>query len=349
MVPCPSFSHSEAGRNFSSPWYVLHSRMAEFVLLVILLMVAWDYFTDWRDRQAEQKKREQKVALRQKHLSFAADAPSAWEAYGDALRQAGFLSEAILAFEEAKRRLGTPSSVAPSPVTPEGNPELPGSPALASLPEPEANADKDMLISGRQSGTVNVLLSMGTISDPLYEERSEIPALIVPASELVPVANWEEENALAVVPDEIPAASLLVPAFHVDASAGYGLDNKIRLVQLEIAQNANPEKYGHSIATREQTCRMCGFLNGPDRTHCANCGIALPVQTFLDTLHSRDMRQEFIRDVTRVGLNLAIVFTCIWFVSWLDPLAKFSIAFAALIVIPMKLLQRLGDPQEREL
>lgn len=323
--------------------------MAEFILLVVFLMVAWDNFTDWRDRRAEQKKREQKVALRQKHLSFAADAPSAWEAYGDALQQAGFLSESILAFEEAKRRLAAPAP-ASSPLLPTMEaPELAEPEAMPSLPTPEGHTYEDSFVTGRQASSVNVLLSMGTIVDPLYEEKSALPALIVPSSELVPVTEAEEETALAIVSEEAPIAPLVAPAFHVDASVGYGLDNKIRLAQLEIAQNADPDKYGQSIPTREQTCRRCGALNGPDQTNCTTCGAALPVQTFLDTLHNRDMRKEFKHDVTRVGLNLAIVLTCIWFVSWLPPLAKFSVTVASLIVIPMKLLQRLGDPQESEL
>jgi hypothetical protein len=322
--------------------------MAEFILLVVLLLVAWDYFTDWRDRHGEQKKREQKVALRQKHLSFASDAPSAWEAYGDALRHAGFLSESILAFEEAKRRLVAPAPVSPLPSVSPELPELPEPEPMTSLPAPESDPNDDTFTTGRHSSSVNALLSMGTIVDHLYEEKSDIPVLIVPSAELVPVIEPNEENALVTIADEPAATALVVPPFRVDASAGYGLDNKIRLVNLEIAHNADPDKYGQSIATREQTCRACGQLNGSDLTNCASCGAGLPVQTFLDTWHHQGMRKELVGYATRVGLNLALVLTCIWFVSWLPPLAKFSVSVAALFVIPFKLLQRLGDPQERE-
>jgi len=125
--------------------------------------------------------------------------------------------------------------------------------------------------------------------------------------------------------------------------AGGSLENKIRLTRLELAQEESPEQYGLTLATREQTCRTCGTLAGPKDRRCPSCDTPLPADGFLETLRRPEFRHSILGEALHAGLLFSIVLIALVLASWMPIEVRGAIAISALIVLPIKLLKKIGD------
>ena len=120
--------------------------------------------------------------------------------------------------------------------------------------------------------------------------------------------------------------------------AGAGLETKLKLARLERAEQAAPS-YGHTMKTRQQLCRQCGYLNLPQAVSCSTCSAPLPVDSMFDTLRNDDMRGAIVRETTQMVAMLSIVLVAVWIVSSMPLLLRLTITISAVIVIPIRLLK----------
>ena len=130
-------------------------------------------------------------------------------------------------------------------------------------------------------------------------------------------------------------------------SAGWqpsgGIENKLRLTRLDQASLANPDQYGQSMRTRQQVCHACGLLAQPQDRTCTNCGAPLPVDTMLDVWQNKLMRGEITSEVVQIAIKVAIVLFAMTIASFLPLEVRGAIGIAAVIVIPFRLLKKLGS------
>ncbi|GAB4467423.1 MAG: hypothetical protein OHK0029_39370 [Armatimonadaceae bacterium] len=343
--------------------------------------VAWGFYTDWQTEQSDQKRINEKLALREQYLTLAKESPSAWEGYGDALRQSGYLPEAMEAYETA---LQMRAGVAPPPLPFETQYRTDSEPDEPPLPELESDISPEPLplaappdLSITPTTDTVVLMPVGTMlltedSEETTEDGShsgtnapsgtmlalslpeeEIHEIAMPRLSLVPTGTGddaeqalaipqEEEDALAMAPVAAPRTAPVI-SNALDHTGGTGLETKLRLTRLELEQMQDPEQFGQTLRTRQPVCRICGNLAGSNDRDCPFCGAPLPVNTLLETMQHQVIRHEILRGGMWVGIHLGIVGICIWLVGWLPPLAKISVIIASVIVIPLRLLQKIGD------
>jgi tetratricopeptide (TPR) repeat protein len=163
-----------------------------------------------------------------------------------------------------------------------------------------------------------------TLGDALRAE-GDLPAAI---------AAYEEALSLAKY----------IPAGAADGGwlSGAGLENKLRLTRSEMAQKQDPEKFGMTMRTRQQVCRVCTYLGQPTDRDCRNCGAPLPVDGFFDTLRHEGIRHSLLGEAIQAGVMLTVICVALLIASWMPIEIRGAIAIAALIVIPMRLLKKFG-------
>ena len=128
--------------------------------------------------------------------------------------------------------------------------------------------------------------------------------------------------------------------------AGSGLESKLRLIRLEIAQEANPAGFGLTMATREIVCPLCRNLSPPKTLECWNCGHALPVDSLADAWTHLPFRKQVLTDATGFFwkvLIVGIVLACTLAIP--EPAVQAATILAAAIVLAALFLKRLGNPE----
>ena len=149
------------------------------------------------------------------------------------------------------------------------------------------------------------------------------------------IACYEEAIQLAQASPNGPAGSGWI--------AGAGLENKLRLARLELAEAVSPAQYGQTMETRQQVCRTCGHLGMPDDTVCRICNAPLPVASMLDTLRNKAMRQGIIGETAMFCLMFGIIILAVCITNSLPVMLRGAIFIVALLVIPLRLLKKWGD------
>lgn len=128
-------------------------------------------------------------------------------------------------------------------------------------------------------------------------------------------------------------------------SQSSGLEVKIRLMKLDIAQSADPKGFGMTMATRDIICPVCRNLAPAGTLECSHCGAHLPVDTLKDAWSHGPFRRLLLKDARSTALQ--------WFLICLAAACAFampdmamtaSILLATLGVVLFLLLRRLGDP-----
>ncbi len=122
-----------------------------------------------------------------------------------------------------------------------------------------------------------------------------------------------------------------------------GLENKLRSTKSEMAQKEDPAKFGMTVKTRQQICRVCASLSLPDARDCENCGQPLPVDSVFDTLRHDGIRQSLAHEAIQSGVMLLVIGIALLIASWMPLEVRGAIAITALIVIPWRLLKRFGE------
>jgi hypothetical protein len=96
------------------------------------------------------------------------------------------------------------------------------------------------------------------------------------------------------------------------------------------------------MATRQQVCRRCGQLNGPQDRACANCGEQMPVDHFLDTLRRDDVRRDLLRETADFLAKLAVIGIALYVASWMPIEIKGLLFISACAVLSWRFLRRIG-------
>jgi tetratricopeptide (TPR) repeat protein len=122
---------------------------------------------------------------------------------------------------------------------------------------------------------------------------------------------------------------------------GTGLAAKLRLAEGEAGRGGQPA-YGQTMATRQQVCRRCGQLNGPQDRACANCGEQMPVDHFLDTLRRDDVRRDLLRETADFLAKLAVIGIALYVASWMPIEIKGLLFISACAVLSWRFLRRIG-------
>ena len=143
------------------------------------------------------------------------------------------------------------------------------------------------------------------------------------------------EKALALASD--------APGGSAARHFGPGIHNKLRLARFEMETSADPGRFGHTMRTRQQVCRTCGILGNPQDRDCRECSAPLPVDSILHTWGHAVMRRAIIAESGMALLKIAIIVLAVGIASALPLLLRVSVGSSALIVIPMRLLKKLGD------
>lgn len=125
---------------------------------------------------------------------------------------------------------------------------------------------------------------------------------------------------------------------------GGGLDNKIRLVSMDVTEELErPKSYQAQVIRRETICRQCGMLNAPDATHCTQCGKGLLSNSFLEAWHRDDIRYPILREVREGAIMVAIVLFALYLASWMPLEIKGVLLLATIIVLVGKGLRAITD------
>jgi hypothetical protein len=123
---------------------------------------------------------------------------------------------------------------------------------------------------------------------------------------------------------------------------GAGVEQKLRLAQLELAQKERPEEHGMTLRTRQQVCHSCGALAMPGDRNCTTCGAPLSVNTMFDTMRHADMRRSLVQESVHFVIGMTIVAVALFVASEMPVLIRFSIAFATVIVLGWRVLKCVG-------
>ncbi|MBC7804969.1 MAG: hypothetical protein H7145_02345 [Akkermansiaceae bacterium] len=125
---------------------------------------------------------------------------------------------------------------------------------------------------------------------------------------------------------------------------GGGLDNKIRLVSLDISEERErPKSYVAQIVRRETVCRQCGCINAPDAHHCVQCGAGLLTNTFLDAWQRDDVRHPILREVREGAVIISVVLLAVYLASWMPIEIKGVLLLSTIIVLAIKGLRAITD------
>lgn len=125
---------------------------------------------------------------------------------------------------------------------------------------------------------------------------------------------------------------------------GGGLDNKIRLVSLDITEEQErPASYQAQVVLRETVCRQCGCLNAPNATHCVQCEKGLLSNSFIDAWHRDDIRYPILREVREGAIMLVVVLFALYLASWMPMEVKGVLLLSTVIVLVGKGLRAITD------
>lgn len=125
------------------------------------------------------------------------------------------------------------------------------------------------------------------------------------------------------------------------ADTSVGIENKLRLTRTEVELAGRPA-YGETMATRQQVCRTCGALNGPQTPNCAACGAPLPVDSFFDTLRNHQARRDIGGQTAEFVAMMAVVLLALTIASWLPLEVKGVLLMSTTIVLAWRFLKRIG-------
>lgn len=126
---------------------------------------------------------------------------------------------------------------------------------------------------------------------------------------------------------------------------GFGLQSKIRLTRLEIAQTERPEAFGMTMATRDVICPRCKNLAPPKILDCPTCGHPMPTDTMAEAWNHGSFRLGMLTDAKNLFwkvMLLGVAIGCALAIP--DPMLKFATIISALFVLTVLLLKKIGDP-----
>ncbi len=125
---------------------------------------------------------------------------------------------------------------------------------------------------------------------------------------------------------------------------GGGIENKIRLTRLDLTEEAErPASYLAQVARRESVCRQCGALNTADATHCVQCGLDLPTNTFLETWHRDEIRRPILREIREGVMIIAVVLLALYLSSWMPIEIQGLLLISTICVLGWKGLKAITD------
>ncbi len=125
---------------------------------------------------------------------------------------------------------------------------------------------------------------------------------------------------------------------------GGGLDNKLRLVALDLAEEKERRgAYSARVNRRETVCRRCGCVNPPDATHCVRCEGGLLADTVRDAWRRDDIRYPILREVREGAVIVAVVLFALYLASWMPLEIRGVLLLATIIVLTVKGLRAITD------
>ena len=127
---------------------------------------------------------------------------------------------------------------------------------------------------------------------------------------------------------------------------GFGLQSKIRLTRLEIAQSERPGDFGLTMATRDVVCPRCKNLAPPKILDCPTCGHPMPTDTMAEAWNHTSFRMGMLTNAQNLFwkvMLLGVAIGCALAIP--DPLLKATTLTAAVFVLAFLLLKRIGDPR----
>jgi hypothetical protein len=127
--------------------------------------------------------------------------------------------------------------------------------------------------------------------------------------------------------------------------AGSGIETKLRVTRLELAQDRDPARFGQTLATRDIVCSRCGNLSAAGARDCPHCSAPLPIDHAFDAIRHDGIRRALIGETGRFTLKLvllAIALASSFAIA--DPLLRFTILFAAIITLAVVWLRHIGNP-----
>jgi len=124
---------------------------------------------------------------------------------------------------------------------------------------------------------------------------------------------------------------------------GSGIDTKIRLVRLDIKDDADrPASYVEQVTRRESVCRMCSLVNAPTAKHCTSCGSDLPTDSFGETWIRDDIRKPLLREAREAFVVMAVVLFALYMSNSLPLEVRGTLLFSTVIVLTWKGLRAIG-------
>jgi hypothetical protein len=121
------------------------------------------------------------------------------------------------------------------------------------------------------------------------------------------------------------------------------LKQKMRLIDLQIRQEANPEAFGLTLETRDQLCGRCGKVNSGVVKEC-ECGNMLATDTFWEAIENTKLRAMIGKDTKKFASMLGVIILAVA-CGWALPLTEMVVlGFAAVCVIAFLFLRNLGNP-----
>ncbi len=128
-----------------------------------------------------------------------------------------------------------------------------------------------------------------------------------------------------------------------EGAAGMGLEQKLRLARLEADQTHHAARHGLTLHTRQQICRRCGDLNGPQERHCRTCNNPLPADHLLETWQRDEHRHRIVRESAETFAMILIVLVAVLFASALPIEVQCCVIISTVTVLLFRMLKRIGD------
>jgi hypothetical protein len=124
---------------------------------------------------------------------------------------------------------------------------------------------------------------------------------------------------------------------------GATLQQKLKLVDLQIRHEANPEQYGLTLETRDQICSRCGKVSPGVVKEC-ECGNMLATDTFWEAWGNPKLRGLIKKDTKKFATMLCVVVLAVAFGRALPLMEMVVLGFATVCVLAFLFLKNLGNP-----